>query len=88
MTGVTREMLEQKNVQGMWERSHNEKICSKYAMMGLVHVSNLLYIGGFIFGVKGHRFEYDILALVDFFSKGLVEEVSLFESGFKARACG
>jgi hypothetical protein len=40
-------------------------------------MSLTLYIGDFILRVKGHRFEYDAISLVDLFGEGLVEEVSL-----------
>ena len=44
-------------------------------------MSLILYIGGgFILRAREHCFEYDAILLVDLFSEGLVEEVSLLRA--------
>ena len=54
----------------------------------MAHVSDLLYIGGFVLRVRGHRCEYETISLVDLFGEGLMEEMSWFESGSKVKECG
>jgi len=49
-------------------------------------MSPLLCIGGSILRVRGHLFEYYPISLVDLFSEGLVEKVSLFDGSSKTCA--
>jgi hypothetical protein len=60
----------------MQERSRDKK-CVQNVIMGLVHVSNIVYKRLHSQSEVGYCFEYVAVFLVDLFGKGLAEDVSL-----------
>ncbi len=69
------------------QKSRTTKKCVKNVHDGIGTCFRFTY-QGIILGVRGHRFEYDVVSLIDLFSEGLAEEATLFKGSSKARACG